>query len=85
MPDQPPSIGRIVTYRTRASVDIPAIITALVDDGPAAHVTQFPPPGVGADHLSYEWGADYSAEPADGCWRWPERVELAKAKGGERA
>ena len=72
MPDQQPSIGRIVIIRNRDGADIPAIVTAVIDDT-AVHVQQFVPPGVAALVPSYEWGVDYAAEPRPGTWRWPER------------
>lgn len=70
-----PSIGRIVTYRNRHGVDIPAMITAVIEgDDEAVHLEQFAPPGVSKDALSYQWGVAYAEEPRRGTWRWPERV-----------
>jgi len=80
MAEQKPTIGRIVTYRTRAqSFDIPAIITAVIHDHDgqptdAVHLEQFAPPIAAKDTLSFQWGAPYSREPKNGHWRWPERV-----------
>ena len=69
-----PSIGRIVIYRTRDGIDLPAIITALVDtDGRAVHIEQFAPPGVAKDHIGYQWGVE-GPSLESGCWRWPERT-----------
>lgn len=78
-------MGRIVVYRTRDGVDVPAIITAVIDEGRGAvHLQPFVPPGVSPDTISYQWGVPYD-DPgghslpldADGraraCWRWPER------------
>lgn len=70
---QQPSIGRIVIVRNRDGADIPAIITALIDDGMAVHVQQFVPPGVSPLAASYQWGIDHADEPRPGTWRWPER------------
>lgn len=77
-----PSIGRIVTYRTRAGVDIAALVTAVIDDSPdeAVHLEQFPPPSVSADNISHQFGVPKAAEDATEfqtleTWRWPERVE----------
>jgi hypothetical protein len=70
---QKPTIGRIVILRNQDGADIPAIITAVVDDA-AVHVQQFVPPGVSPVVVSYEWGVDHSAEARAGTWRWPERT-----------
>lgn len=68
-----PSLGRIVLYRNKDDVDMPAIITGLVPlDKTAVHLHLFPPPGVSADVLSYQWGVDQATEHVlAGRWRWP--------------
>ena len=87
-PTPTPTIGRIVIYRNRAGIDMPAIITGLAQD-PAApqaivgvHLTCFPPPGEAPDYLDPTWGVRYRDDdthdgPADlaGRWRWPDRTE----------
>lgn len=77
---QEPTIGRIVTYRNRSGVDMPAIITALTDDPEYVHLQLFVPPGASPDVLSYQHGTARaeSGEPDEllaGCWRWPERKQ----------
>lgn len=72
-----PSIGRIVIYRSRAGVDMPAIITALAVDEDSVHLHLFPPPGAAADGLSYEFGtarAEDEQDPALETWRWPGKA-----------
>jgi hypothetical protein len=80
------SIGRIVIYRTRGGVDVPAIVTAVIDgEAGDVHLHPFVPPGVGADAISYQWGVPFEgaegrtlALDEDGharvAWRWPERA-----------
>lgn len=80
MPDQQPSIGRIVIYRSRSDVDMAAIVTGLgpVDDDGVqrlAHLQVFPPPGEATELMDREWGVAQSDKPLPGRWRWPERVE----------
>jgi hypothetical protein len=83
--EQTPSIGRIVIYRTREGVDVPAIITYVIDgDRGDVHLQPFVPPGVAPDTISYQWGVP--CETADRvnvfdedghsrtAWRWPDRV-----------
>jgi hypothetical protein len=74
---QQPSIGRIVIYRNRDGVDMPAIITALTDEPGTVHLTVFPPPGAGAPILSHQFGTPLNdaEEPRQQTWRWPERVQ----------
>lgn len=86
MPEQTPSIGRIVIYHSSLDDrDYPAIITEVLGDldripgaiaqgGDRVHLHCFIPPTGRADHISPEWGVPYAAEPTAGCWRWPERV-----------
>lgn len=75
-----PSIGRIVIYRTRAGVDIAAMVTAVLEDSPdeAVHLKQFPPPSVSADNIDHQFGAPKAVGASElemlGTWRWPERV-----------
>jgi len=85
-----PSVGRIVIYRNRAGVDMPAIITALAEEEGFVHLHPFPPPGAAPDRqMGGDWGvehfdvelytgveaAEISARQARGRWRWPERVK----------
>ena len=76
---QHPSIGRIVIYRNRAGIDMPAIVTEVTDptEGLFVHLHIFPPPGQAADPLTdREWGWPHESQVvgvATGCWRWPER------------
>lgn len=80
MPEQRPTIGRIVIYRSRVGVDFPAIITAVpgVPDHPfppdegRVHLSVFYPGGLAHDYMVPEGVEGPSAEP--GCWRWPERA-----------
>jgi hypothetical protein len=81
--EQKPSIGRIVIYRTRDGVDVPAIITHVIDEGDSVHLQPFIPPGVAPDTISYQWGVLYETSENlivddDGharmAWRWPERA-----------
>lgn len=76
MPEQQPSIGRIVIYRNRLGVDMPAIITALGTFPGYVHLCPFPPPGAAVDILSYEHGTTKASpdNPEPESWRWPERV-----------
>jgi hypothetical protein len=72
-------MGRIVIYRNRAGVDMPAIVTQVIEqdkDDPDVHLTPFPPPGEAADPPDRQWGALYDAsdDPLPQTWRWPERV-----------
>ena len=73
-----PTIGRIVLYRSRDGVDMPAIITALVNPGGTdVHLHAFPPPGASPDVLSHEWGTEQAknpSRPACQSWRWPEHT-----------
>lgn len=68
-----PDIGDVVLYRSRAGVDMPAIVTAhVVLDERSEHLTLFPPPGEAADVLSNDWGAERAAgdgEPGRRTWR----------------
>jgi hypothetical protein len=75
-PPAAPTIGRIVIYRSRAGVDMPAIITAVTDDPGYVHLHLFVPPGAQPDILSYEHGtpSEVGVTDARGCWRWPERT-----------
>jgi hypothetical protein len=80
MPEQRPTIGRIVTYRSRVGVDFPAIITAVpgVPNHPYppaeghVHLRVFYPGGLSEDYLVPEGVPGPSDE--NGAWRWPERT-----------
>lgn len=67
----------MVVYRSKDGVDMAAVVTGLVDaEENAVHLHLFPPPGLGADALSYQWGVPMAEDPKDpgrGTWRWPER------------
>lgn len=76
-----PTLGRIVIYRSRAGVDMPAIVTGLVEGDPdAVFLEIFPPPGASKDIIDGHWGVVQALYPdrAGPCtWRWPERVEAS--------
>lgn len=75
-----PTIGRIVIYRTRPGLDVPALITAIPGDAdhpcpPAdghVHLTIFYPGRLAKDYIGDDGVRGPSRE--NGCWRWPERV-----------
>lgn len=73
-------IGEGVIYRSKAGVDLAAIITAVVDaDEGWVQLEQFPPPGVAADSIDYQWGVPQHVgdrEPRRGSWRWKPAREL---------
>ena len=62
-----PELGDVVIYRNSDGVDMPAIVTAVIDgdvDG-GIHLHPFPPPGSGADILSHQWGVARADEPEE--------------------
>jgi hypothetical protein len=79
-PDPKPSLGRIVIFRDRAGVDMPAIITEVTDpDQGFVHLTAFPPPRAAPVVVfDQEWGWPHESQvfgaSPTGCWRWPERT-----------
>jgi hypothetical protein len=74
---QQPKVADIVLYRSKAGVDMAAIITALGDqDRDGIHrdvqLHVFVPPGEQPDLLSHQWGvhrADPAHAPRPGTWR----------------
>lgn len=75
MPEQKPSIGRIVHYQsygTPGGEFLPkpraAIVADVGDDGSTCDVVVFNPQGLFFNKVPF------SAEPKPGCWSWPPRV-----------
>jgi hypothetical protein len=70
-----PTICRMVVYRNREGVDMPAVVTGHDRNGdPFLH--GFPPPGATYDGAHHEWGiraAQDPATPTPMSWRWPAR------------
>lgn len=73
---RPPSVCRIVEYRTRGTSDdtypttiVPAIVSAVHEDGIRITATVFAPTGQFIDEL-----VPYSESYEEGTWSWPHRV-----------
>lgn len=75
-----PTIGRIVTYRTAAGVDCPAIVVATRHDPAYVELAVFYPAQVSADFMPpagiphESLGIKTVDRFPCGSWRWPERV-----------
>jgi hypothetical protein len=80
MPEQQPSVARIVHFRHRAVAGecIAAIVTAVSADGAAVSLTPFWPPSPGRFPVrlsdSELAAVRYDADRGDSSWHWPERV-----------
>lgn len=77
MPDQKPSVGRIVHYHTRGSADgvfpptvFASIVTQVhsnIGDGTTVDLVQFGPTGI-----RFEVGVAFGEDA--GHWSWPPRI-----------
>lgn len=70
MPEQVPSVGRVVHFVTTNLTHYPADITSVSPEG---HITLFvKDSGLGATYFQYR--VPFDPDCAPGTWHWPERV-----------